>query len=93
MLGDSDTYWHIATGRWIIAHHAISAHDVFSLSMPGAPWTSPEWLAEVLTAWLFDNFGWAAVVVPTAFCAAAALAMLLRSPSRPLRVALHSRSR
>src|SRR6266851_5601880 len=36
LLGDPDTYWHIATGRWIIARGAVPYHDVFSFSMPGA---------------------------------------------------------
>jgi hypothetical protein len=79
MLGDADTYWHITTGRWIITHSAVPQHDVFSFSMPGASWTSPEWLAEVLSAGLYDRFGWAGLAVATAFCVSAALAMLLRA--------------
>jgi hypothetical protein len=79
MLGDSDTYWHIATGNWIIAHRAVPHNDVFSFSMPGAPWTSPEWLAEVFMAWLYDHFGWAGLAAITALCAAVASAMLLRA--------------
>ena len=79
MLGDPDTYWHIATGRWIIVHRTVPYHDMFSFSMPGAPWTSPEWLAEVLSAWLFDHLGWAGLVAVTALCATAAFAMLLHA--------------
>jgi hypothetical protein len=78
VLHDPDTYWHIAVGRWIIGHGAVPDHDVFSFSMPGAPFIPPEWLAEVLIAWLYDHFGWAALVATTAFCLAAALALLLR---------------
>jgi hypothetical protein len=79
MLSDPDTDWHIASGRWIIAHRTVPQHDVFSLSMPGAPWASPEWLAEILNAWLYDHLGWAGLVVAAAFCVAVALAMLLRA--------------
>jgi chromate transport protein ChrA len=78
VLGDPDTYWHIAVGRWIIEHRAVMHQDVFSFSMPGAPFTPPEWLAEVLIAWIYDHFGWAGLVASTAFCVAAAMAMLLR---------------
>src|SRR6266404_6595402 len=78
VLGDADTYWHIATGRWILAHGAVPQHDVFSFSMPGAPWTSPEWLAEIVIAWLYDHLGWTALVVVAALCEASALALLLR---------------
>jgi hypothetical protein len=81
---DPDTYWHIASGRWIIAHGAVPHTDPFSFSMPGAPWTPPEWLAEVLIAFLYDQFGWAGLVVSTALCTAAALALLLRALLRTL---------
>jgi hypothetical protein len=67
VLHDPDTYWHIAVGRWIIAHGEVPQHDVFSFSMPGAPVIPPEWLAEILIAWLYDHF-----------CFATALALLLR---------------
>src|SRR2546430_13359701 len=42
VLGDPDTYWHIALGRWIIAHREVPRFDVFSFSMPGAPFAPPE---------------------------------------------------
>jgi len=79
LLSDPDTYWHIAAGRWMIAHHAVPDHDVFSFSMRGAPWTPPEWLAEVVIAALYDKFGWVGLVMATAASAAAALAILLRA--------------
>jgi hypothetical protein len=79
LLGDPDTYWHVATGRWIIEHGAVPDHDVFSSSMPGAPWTPPEWLAEIVIAGLYNHFGWAALVMATALSVAMALAMLLRA--------------
>ena len=79
MLGDPDTYWHIAIGRWIIVHHTVPKADIFSFSMPGAPFTPPEWVAEIATAWLYDHFGWAALVAATALSVAAALTILLRA--------------
>src|SRR5262249_36258219 len=79
LLGDPDTYWHIATGRWIMEHGAVPDRDVFSFSMPGAPWTPPEWLAEIVIARLYDHFGWAGLVMATAASVAAALAILLRA--------------
>jgi hypothetical protein len=84
VLGDPDTYWHIAIGRWIIAHRTVPHSDMFSFSMPGAPFTPPEWLAEVGIAWLYDNFGWAALVAATALSAAAALTILMRALLRSL---------
>ncbi len=84
VLGDPDTYWHIAIGRWIIAHRAVPRVDVFSFSMRGAPFTPPEWLAELGIAWLYDQFGWGALVAATALSVAAALTILLRALLRSL---------
>jgi hypothetical protein len=78
VLGDPDTYWHIAVGRWIIAHQAVPHDGIFSATMPHVPWISQEWLAEIVLASLFDFFGWVGPVLATALCVAVALAMLLR---------------
>jgi hypothetical protein len=83
-LGDPDTYWHIAVGRWIIAHGAVPHDGIFSATMPHAPWISQEWLAEIVLASLFDLFGWAGPVVASALCVAVALALLLRALSRSI---------
>src|SRR2546428_12420575 len=48
LLNDPDTYLHIATGRWILAHGSLPSHDPFSHSMPGAAWVPHEWMAEVI---------------------------------------------
>src|SRR6266850_4789738 len=84
VIHDGDPYWHIATGRWIIAHGAVPTHDVFSYSMPEAAWISPEWLTEIFMALLYDNFGWAGLVRATAFSVAASVAILLRVLLRTL---------
>lgn len=78
LLNDGDTYWHIATGRWIVAHGAVPATDPFSHTLPGAPWTAHEWLAEVLFAAAHAAAGWAGVSALTAAAAAATLALLTR---------------
>ncbi len=75
MLGDGDTWWHVLTGEWILDHRAIPRTDPYSFTMTGAPWTTHEWLSEVLMAGAFRAAGWSGVV---ALCAAAtALAVLL----------------
>jgi len=84
VLHDPDTYLHITVGRWIIAHGAVPHHGIFSGTMAQAPWVAHEWLGEALLAWLFDTFGWAGLVAATAFCTAAAVAMLLRQLLRSL---------
>ena len=65
VLGDGDTFSHLATGEWIIAHGAAPRADPFSHSMPGAPWIAHEWLSEVLLALAFRLGGWGGVVLMT----------------------------
>jgi hypothetical protein len=36
LLADGDTYWHIATGQWILDNRSIPTTDPFSHTMPGA---------------------------------------------------------
>ncbi|MBA5686206.1 hypothetical protein [Rugamonas apoptosis] len=73
LLLDGDTYWHLAAGRWILAQRAIPHTDVFSSTMPGAPWVAHEWLSEVLMALAFDAGGWSGL---TLLCGAALAATL-----------------
>jgi hypothetical protein len=50
IFNDGDVSWHIATGQWILAHHAIPRVDPFSFTWGGRPWVPIEWLAEVIFA-------------------------------------------
>ncbi len=75
---DGDTYWHIAAGQWILEHGAVPAHDPYSFTMRGAPWTAHEWLSEVLLALAHDYAGWGGVVALTALAFAGAIALLMR---------------
>ena len=84
LLNDPDIYLHIAVGRWIIAHHAVPHHDLFSYSLLGAPWVPHEWLAEVIMALLHDWLGWAGLVVMAAGSFAAMLALLQHALMRYL---------
>src|SRR5208337_2575370 len=79
VLGDGDTWSHLATGEWMLAHGAVPRADPFSHSMPGAPWTAHEWLSEIFLAVAFRAGGWSGVTLLTAAAAAgAALIMGLR---------------
>jgi hypothetical protein len=45
-LFDPDLYWHLATGRWIAAHHAIPRADPFSYTS-GGHWDYSDTLASL----------------------------------------------
>ena len=47
-VGDADYWWHIVTARWILDHHALPAHDLYTYTVPSHPWTDHEYLSEVL---------------------------------------------
>jgi hypothetical protein len=76
LLNDPDTRWHVAAGEWILGHGAVPRVDIFSHTMPGAPWVSHEWLAEVAYALAFRVFGWSGVVALAAGAAAVTFGLL-----------------
>jgi len=78
LLGDPDTYWHIATGNWIFEHQAIPYQDPFSHTMPGAPWRAYGWLSELLLFMALHMTGWTGVIALAAAAHAIALAYLTR---------------
>ena len=45
---ESDLFWHLATGRWILAHGAPPRVDPFRFTSGDAPWIDHEWLFQVL---------------------------------------------
>lgn len=79
LLNDGDTFWHIATGQWILQHGAVPSVDPFSHTMPGAPWTAHEWLSEVLLAGAHQLGGWTGVVALTGLMFSTAIALLTRA--------------
>ncbi|HZZ24321.1 MAG TPA: hypothetical protein VFE60_17820 [Roseiarcus sp.] len=85
VLGDGDTWSHVATGQWIIAHGAAPRADPFSHSMPGAAWTAHEWLSEVLLALALRLGGWSGVVLLTGAAAAIAALIVGLTAARELR--------
>ncbi|KAB7738986.1 hypothetical protein F2P47_14400 [Parvibaculum sedimenti] len=78
VLADPDTYWHLATGRWIIEHKALPLSDPFSHSMPGASWMTHEWLSELALTGVYQAAGWTGLVVLVVLLFAGTLAYLMR---------------
>jgi len=82
LLGDPDTYLHLAAGRWMLDHRALPSADPFSHSLAGAHWVAHEWLSEVLMAAVFGAGGWRGLVLLTGACFALAAALLTRGVLR-----------
>ena len=84
VLNDGDTWSHIATGEWILAHAQVPRSDPFSHSMGGAPWIAHEWLAEVLFALAFRWSGLSGVALLAAVAGAGAILVMALRVARDL---------
>src|SRR5882757_8708585 len=82
LLNDSDTYWHIAAGKWILDHNALPRVDIYSFTKAGEPWISTSWLAQVVFAATYEVAGWAGPIVLAATSIAATFALLVFILSR-----------
>ena len=80
-LWDPDPWWHLATGRFIVEHHALPAVDPFSFTMAGAPWRAVDWLADLVmygSFWLGGDAGVGALTALSAFAMLALVGLTLR---------------
>lgn len=82
---DSDVWWHLAMGRYIVAH-GIPAQEPFSFLHAANPWIGQQWLYEVTLARLvaFGGPGLASLLMGMVASGALLVAMLsLRRDRRP----------
>jgi hypothetical protein len=84
VLGDGDTYWHIAAGRWMLDNQAVLRIDPFSYTFAGHPWQTHEWLAEIAMALAYIGAGWSGVVLLFGAAAALTAGLLAHHLSRRL---------
>lgn len=54
---DIDIFWHIATGQWIVANGRLPNTDIFTYTDPERPWSSFQWLYQVLSYELDSRAG------------------------------------
>lgn len=70
---DTDTWWHLRTGQWMLEQHNIPYSDPFSYTRSGEAWHYPGWLMQISMYWIFRILGagglnvWTAVMVCLAF--------------------------
>jgi hypothetical protein len=76
ILNDGDTFWHIAAGRWMIAHGGVPGTDPFSFTYVGRPWITHEWLTEVIMAAAFFAGGWSGLMLLTGVATGALTALM-----------------
>jgi hypothetical protein len=54
---DTDLYWHLAAGRYIVEMRSVPTTDPFSSTMLGRPWVDIYWLAQAGWYLLYQAFG------------------------------------
>lgn len=81
-LDDFDTWWHLASGRWIVQHHAIPHTDVLSFTVPQNEWINLQWLYDVLLYGMWSLGGASGLVLLSAACFIATFALLARHIAR-----------
>src|SRR5689334_13765242 len=86
LLNDSDTYWQIMTGQWILDHGTMPRSDIYSFTKFGEYWASSSWLAQVLYALAYKIAGWAGPISLAAAAVATTFAMLTSILSSRIRV-------
>lgn len=73
---DSDTFWHLRAGAWILENGRVPTVDVFSHTAPGAPWRYPGWLAEVALVGAYRTGGLSGLTVFAAITVMVGLAFV-----------------
>jgi hypothetical protein len=61
--GDPDTYWHLASGKWMVDHGTLLRADVFSSTVNGQPYSVGEWLGQIVLYVAYLAGGWTGLVI------------------------------
>lgn len=85
IFNDGDVSWHIATGQWILAHHAIPRVDPFSFTWGGKAWVPIEWLSEVIFGSAYEIAAYAGVAALVTAALMALHAIVFANASRYVR--------
>ncbi|MCK6390856.1 MAG: hypothetical protein L6Q40_07510 [Azonexus sp.] len=56
-IADTDFFWHLTYGQWIIENGAIPAGDIFSWTFSGHPYQLTQWFGEALMGLAYNAAG------------------------------------
>ena len=76
---DFDTWWHLASGRWILAHGAVPHTDVLSHTVTDHPWINLQWLYDVVVYGLYRAGGADLLVIAAALSFTTAVWLMIRN--------------
>ncbi len=80
---DTDTWWHIKTGEYILENLEIPQTDIFSLTRFGESWrgASTGWVMQTSLFLIYSNFGYAGINIFTALMITFAFFILYKTMS------------
>lgn len=75
---DADIWWHLRAGQVMWESRSLLLEDVFSYTLPGAPWVNAFWISEILFFLLHEIGGYFALTVFVAASGAATFFIVSR---------------
>jgi cell shape-determining protein MreD len=79
---DPDTFWHLASGRWMFDHRDILRVDEFSSTVAGQQYSVGEWLGEAVLYGAYLLGGWAGIALLRGILVATGAFFLTRAALR-----------
>jgi hypothetical protein len=76
-LSNTDTWWHLAAGRWIVKHGTVPRLDTLSWTVPDHPWINVQWLYDVFIYGIYRLGGPNLLVLSAVVTYAGATALML----------------
>ena len=73
---DTDSWWHLRSGAWILENGQILKSDPFSLTRQGQAWIYPGWLSQIILFSVFNSLGMAGLNLFTGIIVLITFAML-----------------
>lgn len=82
-IASADTWWHLATGRWIVQHHAVPHSDPFSFATAGKAWVAHEYFTDIAMFYIHRSGGFIALAIVNALLLTLAFAVVAHSARAP----------
>ena len=76
-VGETDVWWHMRTGEWILQHHQLPHTDPFSSTGVGKPWVAYSWPFEIFIYEVAKQWDLIGIVAVTVFLWVGMTAVLL----------------
>lgn len=68
VFNDSDTFWHIELGRYMLEHNTVLTHAIHSFVPTELAYVPHEFGFQILIALLFNLLGWSGTYILSAIC-------------------------